>query len=84
MVSLQDFVVLTQKLELHSKQIVPSESTAEGFHLNGNIIGFGPQTWKLELHTKQIVPSESTTEEVWFKWSHHNISFKDSKIRTTN
>ena len=38
------FHAQTQKLELHSKQIVPSESTAEGFHLNGNIIGFGPQT----------------------------------------
>ena len=29
------------------------------FHLNGNTIGFHPQTQKLELHTKQIVPCES-------------------------
>ena len=46
----------------HEITIVPCESTAEGFHLNGKTIGFHPQTQKLELHTKQIVPCESTAE----------------------
>ena len=41
------------------------------FHLNGNTIGFHPQTQKLELHTKQIVPCESTAEEILFEWQHH-------------
>ena len=30
----------------------------------------------------QIVPRESTAEEVSFEWSHHRISFTDSKVRT--
>ena len=34
------------------------------FHLNGDAIGFHPQTQMLELHTKQIVPCESSAEEV--------------------
>ena len=38
------------------------------FRLNGNTIGFHPQTQKSELHTKQIVPCESTAEEVSFEW----------------
>ena len=38
------------------------------FHLNGDTIGFHPQTQKLELHTKYIVPFESTAEEVSFEW----------------
>ena len=46
------------------------------FHLNGNTIGFHPQTQKLELRTKQIVPCESTAEEVSFD--------TDSKVRMTN
>ena len=37
------------------------------FHLNGNTIGFHPQTPKLELHTKYILPCESTAEEVSFE-----------------
>ena len=37
------------------------------FHVNGNTIGFHPQTQKLELHTKYIVPCESTAEEVSFE-----------------
>ena len=40
----------------------------KGFHLNGNTIGFDPQTQKLELHTKYVVPCESTAEEVSFEW----------------
>ena len=32
---------------------------------------------------KQIVTCESTAEEVSFEWSHHRISFTDSKVRTT-
>ena len=38
------------------------------FRLNGNTIGFHPQTQKLELHTKEIVPGENTAEEVSFEW----------------
>ena len=30
---------------------------------------------------KQIVPSESTAEEVTIEWSHHRISFTDSKVK---
>ena len=37
------------------------------FHLNGNIIGFHPQTRKLELHAKHIAPFESTVKEVSFE-----------------
>ena len=32
---------------------------------------------------KQMVPCKSTAEEVSFEWSHHRISFTDSKVRTT-
>ena len=39
------------------------------FHLNGDTIGFHPQTQMLERHTKKIVPCESTAaEEVSFGW----------------
>ena len=39
-------------------------------HLNGNTVGFHPQTQKLEGHTKQIVPYEITVhaKEVSFEW----------------
>ena len=30
-----------------------------------------------------MVPCKSTAEEVSFEWSHHRISFTDSKVRTT-
>ena len=30
-----------------------------------------------------MVLCESTAEEVSFEWSHHRISFTDSKVRTT-
>ena len=53
-------------------------------HLNGNTVGFHPQTQKLELHTKQIVPCESTAEEVSFERLHHRISSTDSKVRATH
>ena len=43
--------------------------------MNGNTIGFRPQTQKLELHTRSIVPCESTAEE---------ISSTDSKVREAN
>ena len=36
------------------------------FHLNGNTIGFDPQTQKLGRHTKETVARESTAEEVRF------------------
>ena len=52
------------------------------FHLNGNTIGFYPQTQKLELHTKYIVPCERTAEEVSFEWSHPRILSTDTKVRT--
>ena len=42
------------------------------FHLNGNTIGFYPQTQKLELNTKYIESCESTVEEVSFEWSHRS------------
>ena len=32
---------------------------------------------------KQMVPCKSTAEEVSFEWSHHTISYTDSKVRTT-
>ena len=53
------------------------------FHLNGNNIGFHPQTQKLEIHTKYIVPCESTAEEVSFEWKQHRIPSTDSKVRNT-
>ena len=40
-------------------------------NLNGNTIGFHPQTQKLRAHTKLIVSCESTAEEVSFEWSQH-------------
>ena len=44
------------------------------FHLNGNTIGFDPQTQKLELHTNYIVPCERPAKNVSFEWSQHKIS----------
>ena len=38
------------------------------FHLNGNTVGFYPQTRKLELHFKCIESCESAAEEVSFEW----------------
>ena len=35
----------------------------------------------LSLPDKQIAPCESTGTELSFEWSHHRISFADSKIR---
>ena len=35
--------------------------------LNGNSIGFHPQSRKLELHTKPLVPCERTAKEVSFE-----------------
>ena len=52
------------------------------FYLNGNTIGFYPQTQNLELHTKYIVPCERTVDEVSFEWSHPRILSTDSKVRT--
>ena len=40
-------------------------------NLNGNTIGFRPQTQKLRAHTKLIVSCESTAGEVPFEWSQH-------------
>ena len=37
-------------------------------NLNGNTIGFRPQTQKLRAHTKLMVPCVSTAEEVSFEW----------------
>ena len=55
------------------------------FHLNGNTIGFHPQTQKLELRTKQIVTYERIVEEVSLEWSHHRISSIGSIVaRKTN
>ena len=43
------------------------------FHLNGNTIGFHPQTQSYN-YILNIVPCESTAEEVSFEnWSHHRI-----------
>ena len=33
------------------------------FHLNGNTVGFHPQTQTLELHTKYRVPRERTAKK---------------------
>ena len=43
-----------QKLELHTKQNKYNHVKVllRGFHLNGHITGFHPQTQELELHTK--------------------------------
>ena len=73
----------TQKLELHTKYIVPCESTAEEASFEWSHHRISSPDSKLELHTKSIVPSESTAEEVSFEWSHHRISSTDSKVRTT-
>ena len=53
------------------------------FYLNGNTIGFHPQTQKLEMHNRSIVPCESTAEEVSFEWSYHRILCSESIVRTT-
>ena len=37
-------------------------------NLNGNTIGFRPQTQKLRARTKLLVPGVSTAEEVSFEW----------------
>ena len=38
------------------------------FHLNGNTIGFRPQTQKfIKLHPKWILPRESTAEEFYLE-----------------
>ena len=39
------------------------------FYLNGNNIGFHPQTQKLELYAKYIVPCKNIAGEVTFEWS---------------
>ena len=52
------------------------------FHLNGHTIGFCSETQKLELHTKQIVPCESIAEEVSFELSHHDVSSRDSTVKS--
>ena len=44
------------------------------FHLNGNTIGFHPQTQKIELHTNQIAPCENSTGE--FNLSGHTKGFR--------
>ena len=54
------------------------------YHLNGNIMGFSTQIEKLEFRTEWIAPCESTTKEVSFEWSHHRISFSDSKTRSSS
>ena len=50
------FYPQTQKLELHTKYIVPCESTqsAEEVSLNRNIIVFIPQTQKLESYYETL------------------------------
>ena len=60
-----EFRPKNKKLELHTKKIVPCESTAEEVSFEW---WFGPKNQKLELHTKKIVPCESTAEEVSFEW----------------
>ena len=32
---------------------------------------------------KQMVPCENTAKDISFEWSHHRISYTDSKVRTT-
>ena len=49
--------------------------------MNGNAIGFHPQTQKLELRTKQIALCERTAEEVSFKWYHRRVSFTELAVR---
>ena len=50
------------------------------FHLDGNTIGFHPQTQKLELHTKEIKTCESTAEEVIFEWYHYGFHPQTQKL----
>ena len=52
-------------------------------NLNGNTIGFRPQTQKLRARTKLILSYEGTAEEVSFEWLQHRISSTDSRGRTT-
>ena len=54
--------------------------------MNGNTIGFHPQTHKLEVRTKQTVQHETeiTAEEVSFEWPDCKILSADSKVRTTS
>ena len=72
----------TQKLELHAKSIVPCENLLKRFPLNGYTRGFHIQTQKLELNAKQIVPCESIAEEVSVELSRHDVSSRDSKVKT--
>ena len=62
----QNFELLVHKI-LKTK-LCHVKALLKRFHLNGDTIGFHPQTQKLELHTKYIVPCESTAEEVSFEW----------------
>ena len=73
-----------QKLELHTKQNKYNHVKVllRGFHLNGHIIGFHPQTQELEYILNKI-SCESTAEAVSFEWLHDMISSADSKVRTT-
>ena len=57
--------LFVQSLEINS---MPKLRHRGFIDLNGNTIGFRPQTQKLKLHTKLILPRESTTEEVSFEW----------------
>ena len=66
-----------QKVELRSKQLVPSESILlKRFHLNCNTIEFHPRSEKEELCTKQnkIVPHESRTGKAILMVSPQNFT----------
>ena len=52
---------------LKKQKVYLVEVLLKRIRLNGNSIGFHPQSRKLELHTKQIVPCERTAKEVSFE-----------------
>lgn len=69
MVTLYDFIQTQNlKLELHTKQIAPCESTSEEVSLECSHRKISSTDSRVRLHYKQyIVSCKSTTEEVPFK-----------------
>ena len=68
--------------------MVPQESTAQDFHLNGNTTGFHPQTLKWHAHplcsAKSInIITGINPQKLSFEWSYFRMSFTDWKVITT-
>ena len=73
----------TQKLKLHTKQLVQCESTAEEVSSEWSYHRISSTNSKVRTIWKRTVPCESTTEEDSFEWIHHRISSTDPKASRT-